>query len=116
MVSIVSAVSTTGCDSVRFGSNPNRHPIIKFFKRKGYIMGNWKKARIKDNLVFKKYTPSNLEKIKFLTNKIIKIKKISKFFYEIKNENTLIFFGDIILDDEDDPYRSDLKWVCGSVG
>lgn len=62
-------------------------------------MEKWKKASLKSNLLFK-YTPLNLEKIKKLKNKKFKVKKKSKFFYEVKDVNILIFFGDLILDDE----------------
>jgi len=60
----------------------------------------FKVVRVKKELKFKTYSKENLSRLKKLANKIVSVKKISGFIYQIRGEETLIFRGDFKLLDE----------------
>ncbi len=54
----------------------------------------FKLAKANKEFKFKSYSKKNLARLKELSGKIIRVKKIRGFFYQIQGEKTLIFRGD----------------------
>lgn len=58
-------------------------------------------VRVRKELKFKAYSQTNLARLKQLEGKLIQVRQISSFFYQLENEETLIFRWDFRkIDDE----------------
>ena len=79
------------------------------FKKKVNQQPNfkWKKVRVQNEFKFRKYSDNNLLRLKSLSGKVVMVKKISNFFYLIKDKDVVIFMADFKSLDDDD-YRKQI--------
>ena len=57
----------------------------------------FKIARVKEKFLFTSYSKDNLDRLKKLAGKFVKVKRVHGSFYQIYGEDILVFRGDFKL-------------------